>query len=208
MRVAEIRSTTEQGERDRELRSLRQQHSHQVQGLQQIIQSQMCRLHEKDQALKQKDETIAAGQQQLRQQINENYQVEREKNQAIEGKGRLEREKNQERMRLERQLGRVNQQLEESERVIAQFQRRIAELEQLRSATDTTSRSKERSSITAGVTVVNGRSLAMKSQRMHVPLYDHYRTGKLNFRQPPQGELRMVYLNPTEKYGFRLQVSV
>ena len=126
-------------ERDRELRSLRQQ----VQGLQQTTQSQMSRLDEKDQALRQKDETIAAGQQQLREQINENCQLKREKNQAIEEKGRLEREKNQERERLERQLGRVNQQLEESEQVNAQFQRRIVELEQLRSASNTTSRSKQ-----------------------------------------------------------------
>ena len=39
----------------------------------------------------------------------------------------------------------INQQLEESEQMIAQFQRRILELEQLRPATDTTSRSKEHS---------------------------------------------------------------
>ena len=133
-------STAEQGridERDRELRSLRQQHSQQVQGLQQIIQSQLTRLEEKDQALRQKDETIAAGQQQLRQQMDANC--------------RLEEEKNQERERLERQLGRVNQQLEESERVIAQFQRRISELEQLRPATDTTSKSKEQSSSRASI---------------------------------------------------------
>ena len=131
-RVVEARSTTEQGrgeERDRELRSLRQQHSRQVQGL----QSQTNRLDENDQVLRQKDETVAAGQQQ-------NRQLEREKNQAIE-----------ERQRLERQLGRVNQQLEESERVIAQFQRRIVELEQLRPATDTTSRSKEQSSSRASI---------------------------------------------------------
>ena len=128
VRAVEARSTTEQDERDRELRSLRQQHNQQVQGLQQIIQSQLTCLEEKDQALREKDESIAAGQQQLRQQI-------REKNHVIEERGSLER-----------QLGRVNQQLEESERVNAQFQRRIVELEQLRPATDTTSRSKEQSS--------------------------------------------------------------
>ena len=27
------------------------------------------------------------------------------------------------------------------------------------------------------------------------------------FRQPPRGEFRMVYLDPSDKYGFRLQVS-
>ena len=98
-------------QRDRELRLLRHQHIQQVQDLQQTIQSQASRLNEKDQELQQKDETIAAGQQQLRQ-------LEREKNQDIE--------------KLERRLGRVNQQLEESERANAQFQRQIAELEQLR----------------------------------------------------------------------------
>ena len=135
VRAVDARSTTEQDERDRELRSLRQQHNQQVQGLQQIIQSQLTRLEEKDetimqkdQALREKDESIAAGQQQLRQQI-------REKNHVIEERGSLER-----------QLGRVNQQLEESEQVIAQFQRQIVELEQLRPATDTSSRSKEQSS--------------------------------------------------------------
>jgi hypothetical protein len=121
VRVVEARSTAEQDrsdERDRELRSLRQQHSQQIQGLQQIIQSQMNCLAENDHAIEQnrhvlgeKDETIAV----LRQQ----FQL------------------------LERQLGRVNQQLEESEQVIVQFQRRIAELEQLRPATDTSSSSKE-----------------------------------------------------------------
>ena len=154
VREVEARSPAEQSrndERDRELRSQRQQHSQQVQGLQQIIQLQTTQLEEKDQTivmkdqtiaqkdqvLRVKDETIAAGQQQLRQQIDENCQLEREKNQAVE--------------RLERQLGRVNQQLEESERVIAQFQRRITELEQLRLATDTTPISKELSSSRASI---------------------------------------------------------
>ena len=140
VRAVEARSTTEQDrsderddERDRELRSLRQQHSQQVQGLQQIIRSQTT-------LLEGKDETIAAGLKALRQKINENSQLEREKNQAIEKK-----------RRLERQLGRVNQQLEESEQINAQFQRRIVELEQLRPATDTTSRSKEQSSSRPGI---------------------------------------------------------
>ena len=46
------------GERDRELRSLRQQHSQQIQGLQQIIQSHSSRLVEKDQIIARKDQTI------------------------------------------------------------------------------------------------------------------------------------------------------
>ena len=139
-RITEARSTTEQdrsNERDRELRSLRQQHSQEVQGLQQIIQSQTNQLDKNGQVLRQKDETIAAGQQQLSQKVDEINQ--------------LERQKNRERARLERQLGHVNQQLEESERVNAQFHRRIAELEQLRPATDTTSRSKEQSSRRASI---------------------------------------------------------
>ena len=121
VRDAEERNTAEQDrgdERDREIRSLRQQHTQQVQGLQQIIQSQVSRLEEKD-------EIIAAGQQEIRGQRDEISRVIEEK---------------------ERQLGRVNQQLEECEQVMAQFQRRIAELEQLRPATDATPRSKQQSS--------------------------------------------------------------
>ena len=134
VRAFEIRSVAEQDrsdERDRELRSLRQLHSQQVQGLQKIIQSQTTQLEEKDQTIarndqtmREKDEIITAGQQQLGQQMNENCQLEREKRQVIEEKGRLER-----------QLGHVNQQLEEIGRVNAQLQRRIAELEQVRPAT-------------------------------------------------------------------------
>jgi hypothetical protein len=89
-------------------------------------------LDEKERALREKDETIAAEQQQLRWQVNENHQLTREKDQVIEEKKRIER------------------QLEKSERVIAQFQRRITELEQLRPATDATS-SKEQSSNRAGI---------------------------------------------------------
>ena len=75
--------------------------------------------------LRDKDETIEDGHQQLKQ-------LEIEKNEAIE--------------RLERQMGRLNQQVEEGERIIAQFQTQIAEVEQLRSATDTIPKSKEQSS--------------------------------------------------------------
>ena len=156
MKAVEARSTAEQGrsdERDSELRLLRQQHSLQVQGLQQIIQSQMNHLTEKDQtitqkdqALREKDETIAAGQQQLRQLINENRQLDREKNQVIVEKERAQRQRVGEISQLERQLGQVRQQLEESEWVIALFQRRIAELEQLRPATNTAHRSIEQHS--------------------------------------------------------------
>ena len=123
--MVEARSSAEQGrsdERDRALRSLRQQHSQQVQGFQQIIRSQMNHLTEKDQTIAQNEETIRQQAQQL---------------------GEKEREKVGEIDRLQRQLGCINQQLEESERVVAQFQRRIAELEQLRPATDTSSSSKE-----------------------------------------------------------------
>ena len=140
VRGAEERNTAEQGrgvEREGEIRSLRQQHTQQVQGLQQIIQSQVSRLEEKDQVLREKDETIAAGQQEIREQRDEIGRLEREENRVIEEK--------------ERQLDRVNQQLEECEQVIAQFQRRIAELEQLRPVTDVTPRSKKQSSSRARI---------------------------------------------------------
>ena len=143
VRAGEIIVQGRSDEQDRELRSLRQQHSQQVQGLQQIIQSQTRRLAEKDQILQLKDETIAAAQQQLRQKIDENRQQEREKNQIIKENAREIQQKWSKISRLERQLGRVNQQLEESERVNAQFQKQIVELEQLRPATNTTQRSKE-----------------------------------------------------------------
>ena len=177
VRNAEERNTAEQGrgdERDREIRSLRQQHTQQIQGLQQIFQSQVSRLEEKDQALREKDETIAtgkraaqqhiqqieelenslrekdetiaSGEQQIRQQQDENGRLEREKNVLMSEIERSKREKNRAIEGKERQLGRVNQQLEECEQVIAQFQRRIAELEQLRPATDATPRSKQQSS--------------------------------------------------------------
>ena len=130
------------GERDREIRSLRQQHSQQIQGLQQIIQSQSSRLVEKDQIIARRDQTIVQKDRALREKdetITELRQQEREKDEAIA-------EKVGEISRLEGQLGRVNQQLEETEQVNAQFQIRIAELEQLRPATDTMPKSKEQNS--------------------------------------------------------------
>ena len=139
----EARGTTEQGfsdEREKELRSLRQQYSQQIQGLQQMIESLRSQLDKNEQALRDKDETIAAEQQHLHQQVKENHQLMRERDQVIE-----------EKKRIERQLGRINQQLEQSERVIAQFQRQISELGQLRLATESTLRSKEQSSGTASI---------------------------------------------------------
>ena len=159
----EARSTAEQNgssdARDRELRSLRQQHSQQIQGLQRIIQSQIIRLEEKDQTIVRKDQFITQNEQALREKeeiITELRQQEIEKNMSIENKERdlrqkvsdisqLETEKSQiveEKEKLETELGRVNQQLEESEQSIAQLQRQITEL---RPATDTTPRSKEQS---------------------------------------------------------------
>ena len=107
VRVVEARSTAEQDrsdERDREPRSLRWQHSQQVQGLQQIVQSQTSHLAEKDQIIAQKDETIA----ELKQQAQQLREKERELTEKVE-----------EIDRLERQLGRINQQLEESEQTSA-----------------------------------------------------------------------------------------
>ena len=104
--------------------------SQQIQDLQQIVQSQASQLDKQDQMLRQKDDTITAGQLQLRQ-------LEREKNQAIEDKERLER-----------QLRCIRQQLRESEQVNVQFQRQIT---QLRSATDATFGDKEQSSGRASI---------------------------------------------------------
>jgi hypothetical protein len=145
VRVVEARSTAEQDrsdERDRELRSLRQQDNQQVQDLQQTIQSQTSRLAEKDQTIARKEQTISQNHQTLREK-DETIAELRQQAQQLGEKERELIEKVEDIDRLERQLGRINQQLEESERVIAQFQRRIAELDQLRPATDTSSSSNE-----------------------------------------------------------------
>ena len=138
VRVVEARSTAEQDrsdERDRELRSLRQQHSQQVQGLQQIIQSQTICLAEKDQTIASKEQTITQNTETIAQQAL--YLREKERELA----GKVE-----EIDRLERELRCANRQLEESKHVNAPIQRRTAELEQLRLATDTSSSKEQRSS--------------------------------------------------------------
>ena len=194
VRDAEERNTAEQGrgdERSREIRSLRQQHTQQIQGLQKIIQSQVSRLEKKDQALREKDETIAAGQQRIReqrdeigrlvayleekerQQQNETQQLRREKIEAMTDKQKLEREKNRVIEEKERQLGRVNQQLEECKQVIAKFHIRIAELEQLRPATDATPRSKQQSSSgRIKMTWKEGRKVPFKMSSPHNAVAD------------------------------------
>ena len=132
VRAAEERNTAEIEEREREIRSLRQQHTQQVQ----FIQSQISRLEEKDQALREKNGTIAVGQQQVRELQNDVSRLEIEKIELNEEKDKqlkqqkdenkqLEGEKNQ----LQRQLGQVNQQLEECEQVIAEFQKQVTDLE-------------------------------------------------------------------------------
>ena len=120
VRAAQETSTSEQsrdGEREREVRLLRQQ----IQSLQESVQEHVNRVEEKDQtimynnqtlqekdeALREKDDMIAAEQQKVREKERENSRLEREKNRLVEEK--------------ERQLRQVNQQLEESEQVIAQF---------------------------------------------------------------------------------------
>ena len=138
VRAVRERSIAEQsrdGEREREVRLLREENCR----CQETIQDQLNRLEEKDQtiiekdqSLREKDDMIAAEQQQVREKVRENSRLEREKDQLIEEK--------------ERQLRRVNQQLVESEQVIAQFQRRITELEQLRPTTDVSSRNIDESS--------------------------------------------------------------
>ena len=117
VRAAQEKNTPEQsrdGEREREVRLLRQQ----IQGLDQTIVQKDENLREKDKYLREKDEMIAAEQQQVREKEYENDRLEREKNRVIEEK--------------ERQLRQVHQQLEESEQLIAHFQRRIAALEHRR----------------------------------------------------------------------------
>ena len=146
VRVVEARSAAEQDRsdgRDRDLRSLRQQHSYQVQGLQQIIQSQISRLAEKDQTIARREQTIAENMREKDETIAQNEETIAQQAQQLREKERELIEKVEEIDRLERLLGHVNQQLEESERVNAQFQRRIAELEQLRPATDASSSGKE-----------------------------------------------------------------
>ena len=135
VRAPREKNTSQQsrdGERKREVRSLRQQ----IQSLQESVQEHVNRLEEKDVhnnlVLREKDEMIAAGQHQVREKEHEISRLERKNNQLIEEK--------------ERQLRRVNQQLEESEQVIAQFERRIAEQEQQRPTTNVTFRSKDESS--------------------------------------------------------------
>ena len=57
--------------------SLRQQHARQIEGLQQIIQSQVARLEDKDQTILQKDETIATRLQEMREQHRKQIEDER-----------------------------------------------------------------------------------------------------------------------------------
>ena len=92
MIIVETKRTAEQGrsdERERELRSLRQQHKQQIRGLQQIIQSQINRskgkdqiilskdqaIAQKDDALREKDEALATEQRRLRELEREKIQV-------------------------------------------------------------------------------------------------------------------------------------
>ncbi len=149
----------EQRQKMDELGSLRQQCSQQVRGLQQIIQSQIYRLAEKDQILMRKEQTITQISQTLREKDEviaqkdetiaelgeQTRQLEREKRVVVAEKERELRQKVDENDRLKRQLEHGKQQLamEESEQIDVQFQRRIVELEQLRLATDASSYSKE-----------------------------------------------------------------
>ena len=127
VRATQERNMAEQGrreERERELRSLRQQH---------------------DEVVRQKDEVIAAGQEEMEQLRRENEQHA----EVIAASQRQLGQKEDEIVQLRREEERVHQQLEESEQVIAQFQRRIDELdvERRRSATqpDVTSNNKQQS---------------------------------------------------------------
>ena len=166
-RAFEANSTADEGrsdERDSKVRSLRQQHSQQIQDLQQIVQSQTDRLTEKEQIIAQKDESIVALQQQLRQ-------LEKEKNEVIEAKVQELSQQSDEISQLQRQLGRVNQQLEESERVTTEFERRVAELEQV---TDASLKVKEQSSSGASIKMTwrMGRKAPYKSDYQYCTAAD------------------------------------
>ena len=106
-----------------------------------IIRSQATSMEEKDRTISSKEEEN----QQLRQQIQEKDQTNRQQSEEGERqigllnqqlrqlqleKDHADREKSRQIEEKERKLGRVNQQLEASEQVVAQFERRIAELEQ------------------------------------------------------------------------------
>ena len=104
--------------------SLRQQHVRQIEGLQQIIQSQVTRLMEKDESIAalQESQQVQDVQQLREQHIEELQQLGREKDKEIERqKGQL--------VKQERELGRMNEQLETAEQLIVDFERRINELE-------------------------------------------------------------------------------
>ena len=196
VRAGQERNTTEQGgreERERELRSLRQQH---------------------DEVVRQKDEVIAAGQgemEQLRQQLavamatsqqqlgrkeNENERLRREVRSLTQQHAvtmATSQQQEDEIQRLRREKDRVSRQLEESERVIAQFQGRIAELEQVRPATDTTSSSRRRERIK--MTWREGGKAPFKSSSSYNAVADgsnvYIRTGIVKFMltspSPPPG---------------------
>ena len=149
VRVVEARSIAEQDrsdERDRELRSLRQQHCRQVQGLQRIIHSQTRRLAEKDQTIARKEETLREKDETITQNAETIAEL-REQVQQLEEKERKLTEKIEDIDRLERQLRRVNQQLEESERANAQFLRHIAEFEVWHGIDKSSSSKEQRASI-------------------------------------------------------------
>ena len=92
-------------ERDRE-------HAEQVLELQQLVRLQACQLEEKSRLLRQKEERIAA----MEQQLHNNYELERERNTATD--------------KIERVENRPAHQLEENEHVISQYRRRIHEIGQ------------------------------------------------------------------------------
>ena len=104
--------------------SLQQQYAKQIEGLQQIIRSQVTRLKEKDVTIAVLQETRQVQDiQHLREQYRENLQqLEGEKNREIEvQKSQLDKQ--------ERELRHMNERLETTEQLIADFERRINELE-------------------------------------------------------------------------------
>ena len=110
--AVEERSTLEHDEREREIRSLRQQ------------------LQDLELGLREKDETISAGEQQISQQIEEIDRLEREKEEITEGNWRQLGQLQDESQQLKRKLIKVKKQLQEKEEEITRCQRLIAEVEQ------------------------------------------------------------------------------
>ena len=107
-----------------------------------IIQSLVSRVQEKDQTILSKEEENQQLRQQLQLTLEERENIIQNKVQSLIEKGKqltekdeqleeLRQEHHKELVKREKQFGQVNQQLQEVEQVVGQFERRVAELIQL-----------------------------------------------------------------------------